>query len=59
MPDYDDRDKIEGNAHYSDTHVKFGVYGLDKLYTDREIKNEKISISVAKGTAPQYSPIPT
>jgi len=49
MPDYDDRDKIEGNAHYSDTHVKFGVYGLDKLYTDRKIKNEKISISVAKG----------
>ena len=47
MPDYDDRDKIEGNAHYSDTHVKFGVYGLDKLYTDREIKNEKITISIA------------
>mmetsp|Transcript_1235 Transcript_1235/g.2885 ORF Transcript_1235/g.2885 Transcript_1235/m.2885 type:complete len:744 (-) Transcript_1235:64-2295(-) len=51
MPDYDDRDKLESNVHYSDTHVKFGVYGLDKLYIDRKIANEKILISVSTPTA--------
>ena len=51
MPDYDDRDKLESNVHYSDTHVKFGVYGLDKLYIDRKIANEKILISVSTQSA--------
>lgn len=46
MPDYDDRDKLEGNVHYSDTHVKFGIYGLDKLYIDREVANEDIQLKV-------------
>ena len=51
MPDYDDRENLSGEdedkkAHYSETHVKLGVYGLDKLYTDRVIANERIEISV-------------
>jgi len=52
MPDYDDRDKLEGNEkqnHYSDTHVKFGVYGLDKLYVDREVAGEDIKVVVRGG----------
>ena len=49
MPDYDDRDKIEGGKHYSDTHVKFGIYGLDKLYEDRKIANEDIRVVVRGG----------
>jgi hypothetical protein len=44
MPEYDDRPKsIE---HYSKSHVKFGVYGLTKLYTDNKRANEVISIRI-------------
>lgn len=44
MPEYDDRPKsIE---HYSKSHVKFGVYGLTKLYTNNHRANEEISIRV-------------
>jgi Glycosyltransferase sugar-binding region containing DXD motif len=44
MPEYDDRPKsIE---HYSKSHVKFGVYGLTKLYTNNERANEEVSILV-------------
>jgi Glycosyltransferase sugar-binding region containing DXD motif len=44
MPEYDDRPKsIE---HYSKSHVKFGVYGLTKLYTNNNRANEEIRIRV-------------
>ena len=49
MPDYDDREKIEGGTYYSDTHVKFGIYGLDKLNEDRKIVNEDIRVVVRGG----------
>jgi len=55
MPDYDDRDKIEGNVHYSDTHVKFGIYGLEKLYVNREIANEAVRIIVNDGSQDNVS----
>ena len=44
MPEYDDRPKsIE---HYSKSHVKFGVYGLTKLYTNQDRANEEIRIRI-------------
>ena len=44
MPEYDDRPKsIE---HYSKSHVKFGVYGLTKLYTNNDRANEEVRIRV-------------
>jgi len=44
MPEYDDRPKsIE---HYSKSHVKFGVYGLTKLYKDNKRANEEIVIRI-------------
>jgi hypothetical protein len=44
MPEYDDRPKsIE---HYSKSHVKFGVYGLTKLYTNQDRANEEVRIRV-------------
>jgi mannosyltransferase OCH1-like enzyme len=44
MPEYDDRPKsIE---HYSKSHVKFGVYGLTKLYTNNKRANEEVRIRV-------------
>ena len=36
MSDYDDRDK----QHYSKTHVRFGIYGLDKLDPENKKANE-------------------
>jgi Glycosyltransferase sugar-binding region containing DXD motif len=44
MPEYDDRPK--SLEHYSKSHVKFGVYGLTKLYTNNHRANEEIRISV-------------
>jgi hypothetical protein len=47
MPDYDDRDKQDGNKeHYSKTHVKSGIYGLEKLYMDSIKANEDIRLVV-------------
>jgi len=47
MPDYDDRINQEGNKeHYSKTHVKAGIYGLEKLYTDNVKANEDIRFVV-------------
>ena len=44
MPEYDDRPKsIE---HYSKSHVKFGVYGLTKLYTNNKRANEEVRVRV-------------
>lgn len=47
MPDYDDRDKFQDKEHYSKTHVKAGIYGLEKLYTDNKKANEDIKLIVA------------
>lgn len=47
MPDYDDREQIEDNGeHYSKTHVKTGIYGMDLLYVDKHKANENIRIHV-------------
>jgi len=46
MPDYDDRETHGDKEHYSKTHAKTGIYGLEKLYKDREKANEDISIVV-------------
>ena len=40
LPDYDDRPK--SLVHYSKTHEKFGIYGLNKLYVDDQRANEEI-----------------
>lgn len=46
MPEYDDRPKsIE---HYSKSHVKFGVYGLTKLYNNSHRANEEVVIRINK-----------
>lgn len=44
MPDYDDRPKTL--EHYSKTHEKFGVYGLNKLYKDAHRANEEFTITI-------------
>ena len=44
MPDYDDRPPTV--VHYSKTHNKVGVYGLQKLYTDMNRANEEIRVIV-------------
>jgi mannosyltransferase OCH1-like enzyme len=47
MPDYDDRDQQDGTKeHYSKTHVKTGIYGLEKLYTDNFKANEDVHFVV-------------
>ena len=46
MPDYDDRDKLQEKEHYSKTHVKTGIYGLEKLYEDNRKANEDIKLIV-------------
>jgi hypothetical protein len=46
MPNYDDWEKLEDKEHYSKTHVKTGIYGLEKLYTDNKKANEEIHIVV-------------
>jgi Glycosyltransferase sugar-binding region containing DXD motif len=44
MPEYDDRP--ETLVHYSKSHVKFGVYGITKLYTNNDRANEEVRIRV-------------
>lgn len=44
MPDYDDRPKTL--EHYSKTHEKFGVYGLNKLYKNAHRANEEFTITI-------------
>jgi hypothetical protein len=47
LPDADDRANQEKPPeHYSKTHVKAGIYGLDRLYVDNERDNEEIRIYV-------------
>jgi hypothetical protein len=44
MPDYDDRPPTV--VHYSKTHLKFGIYGLTKLYKDSRRANEELRVIV-------------
>lgn len=53
MPDYDDRPKAL--EHYSKTHEKFGVYGLNKLYKDAHRANEEFTISIVPWTSQKLS----
>ena len=47
LPDSDDRANQEkAPEHYSKTHVKAGIYGLDRLYTDFVRANEEMRIYV-------------
>lgn len=47
LPDADDRANQEKPPeHYSKTHVKAGIYGLDKLYTDHAKANEELRFYV-------------
>jgi hypothetical protein len=50
MPDYDDRPPTV--VHYSKTHLKVGVYGLQKLYKDSHRANEEIRVIVKKNPLP-------
>ena len=49
MPDYDDRQDLEGDEkeqtnHYSKTQTRSDLYGLDKVYVNRNIAHERIVI---------------
>jgi hypothetical protein len=47
LPDSDDRSNQEKPPeHYSKTHVKAGIYGLDRLYTDNVRANEELRFRV-------------
>ena len=47
LPDSDDRANQEKPPeHYSKTHVKAGVYGLDRLYIDNNRANEELRFYV-------------
>jgi len=47
LPDSDDRANQETTKeHYSKTHVKAGIYGLDRLYTDNVRANEVVRFYV-------------
>jgi hypothetical protein len=47
LPDADDRvNQEKPPEHYSKTHVKTGIYGLDVLYVDNEKANEELRFYV-------------
>ena len=47
LPDADDRRNQEKpQEHYSKTHVKTGIYGLERLYVDSKKANEELRIYV-------------
>ena len=49
LPDSSDREKITDgsqNEHYSKTHAKIGIYGLEGLYSSDQKANEDIRIYV-------------
>lgn len=49
LPDSNDREHLEDSGpteHYSKTHAKVGVYGVEHLYVDRERAHETIRIVV-------------
>mmetsp|Transcript_19621 Transcript_19621/g.30248 ORF Transcript_19621/g.30248 Transcript_19621/m.30248 type:complete len:755 (-) Transcript_19621:44-2308(-) len=45
MPDYEDR-PVSDKKHYSETHARVGVYGLEGLYVNKHKANEDIRILV-------------
>ena len=49
MPEYDDRPSTV--VHYSKTHLKVGIYGLQKLYKDSRRANEQLRVIVKKNTS--------
>ena len=54
MPDYDDRQKLEGEdeeqaAHYSKTLTRTDLYGETKVYINRDIAHERIVIKTESG----------
>jgi hypothetical protein len=47
MPDSNDLEGLETTKeHYSKTHAKIGIYGLEHLYADKQQANEDIRIRV-------------
>ena len=55
MPDYDDRQKLEGEdeeqaAHYSKTLTRTDLYGETKVYINRDIAHERIVIKTESGS---------
>lgn len=36
FPDSDDREKLEGVVHYSETRIRFEIYGVENVYKDNE-----------------------
>jgi len=47
LPDSNDRENLEGkSSHYSTAHAKTGVYGLERLYVDRDPAMEDVRIIV-------------
>jgi hypothetical protein len=47
MPDSNDLENLKTNKeHYSKTHAKTGIYGLENLYADKQQANEDIRIRV-------------
>jgi len=60
LPDSDDRANQEKPPeHYSKTHVKAGIYGLDKLYTNNKRANEELRffIDAAHVRAPRQAAV--
>jgi hypothetical protein len=48
MPDSNDLENLKTTKeHYSKTHAKVGIYGLEHLYADKQQANENIRIRVA------------
>lgn len=50
LPDSNDRETLEEtpeHEHYSKTHAKTGIYGVEHLYVDRRKANEDIRIVVS------------
>ena len=47
LPEYDDQQQNK-KKHYSETHVKYGVYGMDMLYNDQHKANEEVRFVVGQ-----------
>jgi hypothetical protein len=65
LPDSNDRENQKesqsgGAEHYSKTHAKIGIYGLEGLYVDKKQANEDVRLTLDSGTRalPNDKPIP-
>lgn len=61
LPDSNDREKLEsvgagngGGEHYSKTHAKTGIYGLEGLYVDKRKADEDIAITLDASQLSRY-----